>query len=218
MRILYLEDDYDLAITTAEFLEEKGFDVVVAYDGQEALDISYDQNFDLFIFDVQVPYINGFELLKQLREANIGTPAIFTTSRQTIEDMSFGYGVGADDYIKKPFLLEELLLRVQALLKREYKSIDNLINIDEKTQFDVNKQQLIIDGQSVEINKKESLLLKLLCKNKNQCVDFDTIYESVWAFDDMHSEQSLRTYVKNLRKILGKEKIVSIKKQGYMLV
>lgn len=79
MRILYLEDDYDLAITTAEFLEEKGFDVVVAYDGQEALDISYDQNFDLFIFDVQVPYINGFELLKQLREANIGTPAIFTT-------------------------------------------------------------------------------------------------------------------------------------------
>jgi two-component system, OmpR family, response regulator len=217
MKLLYLEDDTDLAETIKEFLEDKGFKVVLVHDGEEALEVSFNENFDLFIFDIQVPKLNGFELLKNLRAANIDTPAIFTTSLNTIEDLSKGYNSGADDYIKKPFLLEELYLRIKALLKREYKSVENIIQIDENIKLDTNLQQVIIDENTFDLNNKETQLLKLLAKNKKHCVSFEIIFETVWSFEDIHSEQSLRTYIKNLRKILGKEKIVSIKKQGYML-
>lgn len=218
MKILYLEDDTDLADTIEEFLEDKGFEVVVVQNGEEALEVSFNRNFDLFIFDIQVPKLNGFELLENLRAANINTPTIFTTSLNRIEDLSKGYSVGADDYLKKPFLLEELYLRIQALLKREYKSVENIIQIDENIKFDTNQQQIKINEESFSLNNKECQLLKLLAKNKKHCVSFEIIFETVWSFEDIHSEQSLRTYIKNLRKILGKEKIVSIKKQGYMLV
>ena len=218
MRILYLEDDTDLADTIEEFLQDKGFEVVVVHDGNEALEASFNESFDLFIFDIQVPKLNGFELLKSLREANIDTPTIFTTSLSSIEDLSKGYTIGADDYLKKPFLLQELYLRIQALLKREYKSVDNIIKIDNDISLDTNLQQVQIDKKFFDLNNKETQLLKLLTRNKNHCVSFENIFETVWSFEDIHSEQSLRTYIKNLRKIIGKEKIVSIKKQGYMLV
>lgn len=218
MRILYLEDDTDLADTIEEFLQDKGFEVVVVHDGNKALEASFNESFDLFIFDIQVPKLNGFELLKSLREANIDTPTIFTTSLSSIEDLSKGYTIGADDYLKKPFLLQELYLRIQALLKREYKSVDNIIKIDNDISLDTNLQQVQIDKKFFDLNNKETQLLKLLTRNKNHCVSFENIFETVWSFEDIHSEQSLRTYIKNLRKIIGKEKIVSIKKQGYMLV
>jgi DNA-binding response OmpR family regulator len=218
MKILYLEDDTDLAATIQEYLESRGFEVVVVYDGKEALVKSYEQSFDIFIFDVKVPKLSGFELLKSLREADIDTPTIFTTSLNSIENLSEGYTCGADDYLKKPFSLEELYLRIQALLKREYKSINNIIKINKNMFFDTNAQKIKIKNNIFDLNNKETQLLKLLIKNKNHCVPFDNIFDTVWSFENMHSEQSLRTYIKNLRKIVGKEKIVSIKKQGYMFV
>jgi DNA-binding response OmpR family regulator len=218
MKILYLEDDTDLAATIQEYLESKGFEVIVVYDGKEALAKSYEESFDIFIFDVKVPKLSGFELLKNLRQADIDTPTIFTTSLNSIENLSEGYTCGADDYLKKPFSLEELYLRIQALLKREYKSIDNIIKIDKNILFDTNAQKVKIGEDIFDLNNKETQLLKLLIKNKNHCVLFDNIFDTVWSFENIHSEQSLRTYIKNLRKVLGKEKIVSIKKQGYMFV
>ncbi len=217
MKILYLEDDVNLSATVEEFLDDEGFDVVCVYDGEEALEVLYSQNFDMLILDVQVPKLNGFELLKTLRESNIQIPAIFTTSLNSIDDLSFGYDVGADDYVKKPFLLKELLLRIKALLKREYKSKDDTVNIDSNIIYNINLQQLTIDNETFILNHKESELLKLLIKNKNSCVSFETIYETIWSYDEVHSEQSLRTYIKNLRKLIGKDKIKSIKKQGYIL-
>ncbi len=218
MKILYLEDDIDLAQTIKEFLEENNFEVSLAYDGQEALDFSFMNNFDLFIFDVRVPKINGFELLKSLRDANIQTPTIFTTSLNEIEDLSKGYDCGADDYLKKPFLLEELLLRIKALLKREYQTSNNTIKIEENIIFNTNSQELKIENNLFKLNYKEAQLLKLLLKNRNSCVSFETIFQTVWSFENIHSELSLRSYIKNLRKFFGKERIVSIKKQGYMFV
>ena len=218
MKILYLEDDIDLAQTIKEFLEENNFEVSLAYDGQEALDFSFMNNFDLFIFDVRVPKINGFELLKSLRDANIQTPTIFTTSLNEIEDLSKGYDCGADDYLKKPFLLEELLLRIKALLKREYQTSNNTIKIEENIIFNTNSQELKIENNLFKLNYKEAQLLKLLLKNRNSCVNFETIFQTVWSFENIHSELSLRSYIKNLRKFFGKERIVSIKKQGYMFV
>ncbi len=218
MKILYLEDDLNLSQTVEEYLNENGFEVVCVYDGDEALDLLYSSNFDLLIFDVQVPNLDGFSLLKLLREANIKTPAIFTTSRNTIDDLSLGYDVGADDYLKKPFALKELHLRIKAILKREYGMSQSIIKISDSVSFNTNTQKIYLNGTPYEINQKESELLKLLIKHNNSCVVFDTIFETVWSFDETHSEQSLRTYIKNLRKILGKDKIISIKTKGYMFV
>lgn len=218
MNILYLEDDINLSATIEEFLTDEGYDVVVVYDGEEALNVLYKQNFDLLLLDVQVPKINGFKLLETLRNSNIQTPTIFTTSLNSIEDLSKGYSVGADDYIKKPFLLKELHLRVEALLKREYKTREYIVKLDKNITYNINLQEIQIDDNKYILNHKENELLKLLVKNKNSCVLFDTIFETIWSYDEIHSEQSLRTYIKNLRKIVGKDKIVSIKKQGYMLV
>lgn len=218
MKILYLEDDEDLSQTIEEFLEEEGFDVVSVHDGSAALNELYKQNFDLLILDVQVPKLNGFELLKSLRDANILIPAIFTTSRNSIEDLSLGYEIGADDYIKKPFLLKELLFRIKAVLKREYKTIENIIQLYSDIVLDTSTHKLKVENDEYSLNPKENELLKLLFQYKNQCVAYELIFEIVWGFEKEHNEASLRTYIKNLRKYLGKEKIISIKKQGYMLV
>jgi len=137
MKILYLEDDVALSATIEEFLTDQGYDVVTAFSGNDVLEYSYDEVFDLFIFDVQVPKIDGFELLKSLREAGITTPTIFTTSRSSIDDLTTGYDVGADDYLKKPFELQELLLRVKALIKREYKNTQDIIAIDDTISYDI---------------------------------------------------------------------------------
>jgi DNA-binding response OmpR family regulator len=218
MKILYLEDDINLSQTVEEFLIDEGFDVVCAYDGEEASDIVYAQNFDIFIFDVHVPSINGFELLQGLRDADIQTPAIFTTSLNGIDDLSKGFSAGADDYIKKPFLLKELLFRIKALLKREFKTQSSLITISKNIIFNNQTDELLIDNRLVPLHQKELLLLKLLLKHKNEPVTFENIFQNVWSFDETHSDMSLRTYIKNLRKYLGKERIISIKKIGYKIV
>ncbi len=218
MKILYLEDNINLSETVEEFLIEEGFNVVCAYDGDEALDIIYKENFDVLILDVNVPSINGFKLLKSLRDANIQTPAIFTTSLSGIDNLTNGYDSGADDYIKKPFVLKELLMRTKALLKREFKTSNSELEISDNILFNTHTNELVIDNKLVQIHQKELLLLKLLLKHKNESVSFETIYQNVWSFDETHSEMSIRTYIKNLRKYLGKEKILSIKKVGYTLV
>ncbi|MDY0233286.1 MAG: response regulator transcription factor [Sulfurimonas sp.] len=218
MKILYLEDDINLSQTIKEFLSDEGFDVTCVYDGEEALQEIYSSNFDVLLLDVNVPHINGFKLLKELRAAKITTPAIFITSLNGIDDLSMGYHSGADDYIKKPFELKELLLRINALLRREYKTQESIIQIAQNIEFNIHSDELKKDDKTVTLKNKESLLLKLLLKHKNECVGFDEIYQNVWNFDEEHSYMSLRTYIKELRKHLGKERIQSIKKLGYKLV
>ncbi len=218
MKILYLEDDINLSNTVCEYLEDEGFEVDTVYDGEAALDALYHKNYDLLLFDVTVPNMNGFEVLKLLRENNTKTPTIFITSLGTIDDLSRGYELGADDYIKKPFVLKELLFRIKALLKREYKSSSDEIEILPDIFFVSSKNSIKVENIEFEISQKEVELLKLLFKNKGVCVSFEEIYENVWSFSETHSEQSLRTYIKNLRKILGKETIQSIKKRGYIFV
>lgn len=218
MKILYLEDDVNLSQAVKELLYEEGFDTVCVYDGEEALETIYRENFDIFLLDVNVPKLNGFQLLKDLRDANISTPAIFTTSFNSINDLANGYNSGADDYLKKPFELEELLFRIKALLKREYKNKEDLLLITKGVYFNTQTDTLIVNGKTVLLHLKEILLLKLLLKSKNKCVSFENIYQNVWSSENTYSEMSLRTYVKNLRKHIGKESIFSIKKVGYKLV
>jgi len=217
-KILYLEDDINLSDTISEFLEDNNFDVSVSYNSIDALEKLYKSTFDLLILDVNLPDISGFELLRSLREADIFTPAIFTTTLNDMENLDKAYTIGADDYIRKPFALKELLHRINVLLKRSFNTNDTMIKLSTNITFNLNNNTLKKDNNIIKINQKEISLLKLLIKSKNTLVTFNSIYDEVWTTSQSHSEASLRTYVKNLRKILGKEKIISIKKQGYKLV
>jgi DNA-binding response OmpR family regulator len=219
-KILLLEDDIDLNETIEEFLVESGYSVEAVYDAKEALDTLYSQQFDLLLLDVNVPFMNGFELLKSLRDASIQTPAIFITSLNSIDDLDKGFKSGADDYIRKPFELRELLIRVNSTIKKSYKqvAVSDLIKLDNNLSFDINSEILTLNNEEIKLRSKEQKLLKLLIKNRDQIVTFDEIFSTVWSFDETISETSLRTYIKNLRKILGRDKIISIKKEGYKLV
>ncbi|MBN2783094.1 MAG: response regulator transcription factor [Campylobacterales bacterium] len=215
-KILLLEDDITLSDTVVDFLEDKGFEVVCAYDGEEASDAIYEQNFDLFLLDVNVPLLNGFDLLKQKRADGVKTPAIYITSLDSIDSLEAGYESGCDDYIRKPFSLKELLLRVESILKREFfHENSSKLKIDENIEYDIESNTLYISHQVIQLSTKEATLLKLFLKHKDEVVSHEVIYDALWGYDEEASESSLRTYIKNLRKIIGKEKIVSIKKLGY---
>ena len=215
-KLLLLEDDLTLSETIVDYFEEQGFHVSAVYDGEEAQSIIYEEKFDIFLFDVNVPGINGFELLKSLRKEGNITPAIFITSLNSMSSLEEGFDSGCDDYIRKPFELKELLLRVQTIVKREFsKSKDNIINIDDGLMFDTSTNELLKDGESVQLNFKEQKLLKLFLQNSDELLSHDRIYDYVWDYDEQYSDNSLRTYIKNLRKVLGKDRIVSLKKLGY---
>ncbi len=215
-KIFILEDDVNLNETIAEFLEEEGYETTSAFDGDEAEDLMYENNYDLYLLDVNVPGTNGFELLKKARENNDKVPAIFITSLNSLDDLEIGYKSGCDDYIRKPFELKELLFRVQTLLKREFLHVnDEKIKISKDIEYDMLTNELIVSGKVVRIQNKEALLLKLFMQKKGEIISHNVIYDTLWGYDEVSSDLALRTYVKNLRKIIGKEKIVSIKKLGY---
>ncbi len=218
-KILLLEDDITLNETVSEYFEEQGYEVDGVDDGLEALDKIYENSYDILLLDVKVPQMSGFDLLKEVRSREIVTPAIFITSLNSIDDLSVGYESGCDDYIRKPFALKELSMRVETILKRDFfHNSSEKIDISRDTYYDINANVLYVKKQEMTLNNKESKLLKLFLQNQNQVISHERIYDSLWNYDETYSEASLRTYIKNLRKILGKEKIVSIKKQGYKFI
>jgi len=218
-KILLLEDDDILNETVTEFLEDNGYEVTSVKDGYEAYDAIYENSFDILLLDVKVPSLSGFDLLKELREKGNTTPAIFITSLNSIDDLTKGFDSGCDDYIKKPFVLKELLIRVESIMKRNFFHTKNeTLKIDENIEYDIDANLLYVDGKEQSLNNKESKLLKLFLQNSNQVLSHERIYEYLWSYDETYSESALRTYIKNLRKIIGKEKIVSLKKQGYKFI
>jgi len=215
-KILLLEDDLTLSETVCEFLEDAGYEVVTAYDGEEASEIIYEQNFDIFLLDVNVPLLNGFELLKQKRQDGVKTPAIYITSLDSMDSLELGYESGCDDYIRKPFSLKELSLRIESILKRNFfHENSSKLKIDENIEYDTESNMLYISHKEIHLSTKESLLLKLFLQHNDEAVSHEMIYDALWTYEETPSESSLRTYIKNLRKLIGKEKIVSIKKLGY---
>ncbi len=214
-KLLLLEDDLTLSETVVDYFAEQGFEVVAVYDGDEAEEIIYEEKFDLFLFDVNVPNLNGFELLKRLRERGETTPTIYITSLNSMDSLEEGFKSGCDDYIRKPFELKELLLRVQTVIKREFLNKDSIIKIDDNIIFDTTTNELKKDAEVVSLNFKEQKLLKFFLQNRDELLIHDRIYDYVWDYDEQYSDNSLRTYIKNLRKVLGKDRIVSLKKLGY---
>lgn len=215
-KILLLEDDMSLNETIGEYLDEAGFEVVSTYEGSAAEDAIYEQTFDLLLLDVNVPEPNGFTLLKSAREAGTLTPAIYITARSGLDDLEDGYKSGADDYIRKPFALKELLLRVESILKRNYvHRSDERIAINDHAAFDTDSNELYIDGERIALHEKEARLLKLFMQRRGEVIVHEVIYDVLWGYDETPSNTALRTYIKNLRKLLGKESIVSFKRTGY---
>ena len=216
--ILLLEDDIQLSDTIKQFLELKGYVVYVAYDGLQAQDIIYEKHIDLMLLDVKVPYINGFDFLKKLRTKGEEIPAIFITSLNSVESVEEGFAVGCDDYIRKPFALKELLVRVESLLKRTFGTHDKEIELAKGLVFDTKELLLTQNDQKVSLKTKELKLLALFLRHGNELLEYHKIFEALWEYDEEPSAGSLRTYIKRLRAVIGKEKIETIKNIGYRFV
>lgn len=215
-KLLLLEDDPNLSESVSEYLEEQGFEVRCVYDALSAEDILYEERFDLLLLDVNIPGGDGFSLLKTSRKEGNSTPAIFITSRNAMSDVEEGFESGGDDYIRKPFALKELLLRIQTILKRNFyhNPTDTLI-LGEGITYDIGNQVLTVHSEVQNLQLKEHKLLKLFIQHRNELLSHEVIMEHLWTFDETPSDGSLRTYIKTLRKLLGKDSIVSHKRLGY---
>lgn len=215
-RLLLLEDDTNLSETLCDFLESKGYDVTPIYDGEDAEVLIFEHHFDLFLLDVNVPSMNGFKLLSKVRKEGTTTPAIFLTSLNSLEDVEEGYESGCDDYVRKPFALKELLFRIETILKREFfHSPKSTLSIAQGIDFDTHTNTLIVNNHPAQLQNKEAKLLKLFLQKQGEIITHESIMSHLWEYDELGSDDTLRTYIKNLRKIIGKERIVSLKKLGY---
>lgn len=215
MKLLLLEDDAILNDIIRAFLTSMGYDVVVAYDGEEAQDLLYKETFDMLLLDVNVPGVNGFDLLKDLREHQIHTPTIFITSLNDTQDLKDGFDSGCDDYIKKPFEFDELELRINNI-KRLYKLDNDQTEILKPgILYDFKTSSIIIDEHPNVLSKKESKVFEYFLKNRDRVISIDELIANVWTYEDAPTNSTVRTYIKNFRKILGEAFIETIKGVGY---
>jgi OmpR-family two-component system manganese-sensing response regulator len=216
--ILLLEDDVDLNDTVKQFLEYSGYKVYPAYDALQAKDMLYEQSIDLMLLDIKVPFGNGFDFLREVREEENNAPAIFITSLNSVDDVTKGFELGCDDYIRKPFALKELLVRIEASLKRKFGTQNNQFDLGNGYHFDIKGLFLSHDNKKVALKAKETKLLALFLKNTNELLTYEQIFETLWDYNETPSQGSLRAYINTLRHALGKTKIETIKHIGYRYV
>jgi len=214
MKILLLEDDLILNEIIEEFLQNLGYKVTSVFDGFKASEIVYDEHYDLLILDVNVPSISGFEFLKELRKNSITIPAIFITSLSSVDDIEEGFSSGADDYLKKPFELKELELRINNLKRLHYLE-DEELAIGENIKFNPKLNYINNNSIKTKLPLKEAQILKYLLNNTNRCVSQDELLLNIWPYDDAPTSSTIRTYIKNIRKTIGEECIETIKGLGY---
>ncbi|WP_151900216.1 response regulator transcription factor [Sulfurimonas hydrogeniphila] len=212
-KILLLEDDEVLSETLIELLENEAFEVLHVKDGEAALDATFENRFTLMLLDVNVPLLNGFEFLKSLRQSGDMTPAVFLTSLSDVASLANGFDVGADDYIKKPFDFDELLIRIHALLKKAYHTYQNELRVND-FRFVIDKDELYNQSKFIPLSPYELQITKLFFQNLNKTVQKELILEALNGNKEM-SEGALRVHINKLRKI-GLP-ITTIKGIGYRL-
>jgi DNA-binding response OmpR family regulator len=226
-KILLVEDDPNLGMLLQDYLQLKGkFDVVLCKDGEEGLKTFTKDQFDLCIFDVMMPKKDGFTLGRDVRKINRSVPIIFATAKGMIEDKTEAFNLGGDDYITKPFRIEELLLRITALLKRS--SSDKKDEPEQPTKFSIGKynfdytQQVIYteEGQQ-KVSTKEAELLRLLCLKKNEVLTREEALLSIWHDDNYFNGRSMDVFLSKLRKYLKDDpsvEIINVHGKGYKLL
>jgi len=224
-KILLAEDDPNLGELLKDYLELKGkFDVVLAQDGDEALNAFRNDQFDLCILDVMMPKKDGFSLGKDIRKMDKTVPIIYATAKGMMEDKTQAFELGGDDYIIKPFRVEELLLRINALLKRASKDKDE--EVIDKFEigdyfFDYTSQVISFKGQQQKLSTKEAELLRLLCMNKNDVLTREEALVKIWHDDNYFTGRSMDVFLSKLRKYLKEDpnvEIVNVHGKGYKLL
>lgn len=223
--ILLVEDDPNLGLVLQEYLQIKaGYNVQLCKDGEEGIKAFFQQKFDLCILDVMMPKKDGFTLGREIRAVNQQIPIIYATAKSMMEDKVEGYQLGADDYITKPFRIEELLLRIQAILKRVIPvSSDDEIRefIIGKFKFDFISQTLSDDDNNIKMSGKEAELLRLLCLRKNQILTREEALLKIWNDDSYFNGRSMDVYLSKIRKYLKSDEsieIINVHGKGFRLV
>ena len=206
MKVLLLEDDIVLSQTLCEILTQHGFDVTAVEKGEQAIDMTYKNSYDIYLFDINLPDINGIDLLKGLKEADDQTPAIFISANEDIETITKGFEVGAEDYIKKPFLPEELLVRLNAKLSKKmvicYKNIC----------YNTLSGDIFVDDKKIYLSYAKFKLVDLLFKNIDKTVSKDDLLDAT----EYHSDNALRVAITKLKALLNIE-IKNIRGVGYTI-
>lgn len=215
IKILLLEDDLLFAETLTDLLQEQGYELVHSPNGQDSLECTFEQKFDLYILDINVPLIDGVSVLRELRAAEDNTPAIFLTSYKSQEMLEKGFLNGGDDYLTKPFNNKELLLRIEALLRRTQKAkVENR----GKLKHDRVHKSIFYDDKALELSKKEYDLLVILMTHANKSVPKELISSELWSSSEGGSDGAIRVYINRLKQLLPEQKIENIRGIGYKLV
>lgn len=217
MKILLLEDDALLSKILTKHLEQS-YNITAVYDGNSVLEMIESEKFDLLIFDSNVPGISGLELIKELRAYNDFTPIIMITAYQDTIHLKKAFTHGCNDYIKKPFELDELDMRIKNISRTFNIEQNKLITISKDILFDALNNQIIKGNKIFSIAKKESEFLNYLVKKRNQTISKEELVQNLWSFEHMPSDATLRVYIRNLRTLVGKEAIMTIRGMGYRLV
>ena len=215
IKILLLEDDLLFAETLIDLLEDSEYQVTHCPNGQKALDVTYENKFDIYLLDINVPLINGITLLQELRDADDNTPSIFLTSHKDKEMLSKGFLSGADDYITKPFDSDELLFRISALLRRT--KTKETYNVGMLTHDEVHKS-ILYNGVELDLARKEYELLLLLMKHSNSSVPKEMIIDELWATSQTSSDGAIRVYINRIKQLIPEMQIENIRGVGYKLV
>ncbi len=223
-KILLAEDDENLGLLLREYLKAKDFETNLFANGELAFRDFVKNRYDICILDVMMPVKDGYTLAKEIRQVDQEIPIIFLTAKSMKEDVIEGFSIGADDYITKPFSMEELLFRIEAILRRSsttYKSPpQDKFNIG-KYVFDIKKQTLQIGDKVIKLTTKESELLKLLCSNQNRILDRNFALKTIWLDDNYFNARSMDVYITKLRKYLKDDdsvEIINVHGKGFKLV
>ena len=223
LKILLCEDDENLGMLLREYLQAKGFVAELCADGEAGFTAFLKTKFDICVLDVMMPKKDGFTLAQEIRSANTDVPIIFLTAKTLKEDILEGFKLGADDYITKPFSMEELVFRIEAILRRTKgkKSRESTVYHLGQFTFDTQKQLLQIGEKQTKLTTKENELLALLCSHSNEILQRDFALKTIWIDDNYFNARSMDVYITKLRKHLKDDpqiEIINIHGKGYKLI
>ena len=223
IKILLCEDDENLGMLLREYLQAKGYSTVLCPDGEQGFKEFTKNKYDIAVLDVMMPKKDGFTLAQDIRQANADLPIIFLTAKTLKEDILEGFKIGADDYITKPFSMEELVFRVEAILRRVRgkKTKESTLYHIGKFVFDTQKQLLTIGDQQTKLTTKENELLALLCSHANEILQRDFALKTIWIDDNYFNARSMDVYITKLRKHLKDDDqiySINIHGKGYKLI
>ena len=222
-RILLCEDDESLGMLLREYLQAKGYDADLCPDGEAGYKAFLKSSYDMCVLDVMMPKMDGFTLAQEIRQVNQDIPIIFLTAKNLKEDIFEGFKIGADDYITKPFSMEELVLRMEAILRRVHgkQTKNEAVYHIGKFDFDTKRQILTIGDRSTKLTTKESELLILLCAHANEVLQRELALKTIWIDDNYFNARSMDVYITKLRKHLKDDpqiEIINIHGKGYKLI